>query len=133
MLLLCFFSLEWSSFFFPKSELVLFYFSPVQASHDAELAYGSVRAYMLLNVNNQNFSKTSISRQTSLVSEDYNLAVVVDVVFMKSMVVGCNDYTNKVTYVCRLAVNHQTCRHQYIVGCAAAKQLSVVCLQQSFS
>ncbi len=38
-----------------------------------------VCAHMLLNVNNQDKDKTSVSRRTSVVSEDYDLAVVVDV------------------------------------------------------
>ncbi len=48
----------------------------MEVSHDTELAYRSV-----LNANNKDFSKTSISRRTLVVSEDYSLAVVVVVVF----------------------------------------------------
>ncbi len=58
--------------------LVLSYF-PLP-SHDTELAYGRVCAHTLLSVNNQDFSKTSVSRWTSVVSQNYNLAVVIVVV-----------------------------------------------------
>ncbi len=58
--------------------LVLSYFPLLP--HDTELAYRSVRAHTLLNVNNQDFSKTHVGRQTWAVGEDYNLAVDVVVV-----------------------------------------------------
>ncbi len=42
-----------------------------------ELAYGSVLAHTLLDINNREFSKTSVSGQTLVVSEEYILGVVV--------------------------------------------------------
>ncbi len=64
--------------FFPQKVFVLvfFFFPLVGASHDTELAHRSVRAHTLLNVNNQDFSKTSVSRQTFVGNEDYHLGVV---------------------------------------------------------
>ncbi len=38
------------------------YFPLAEASHDMELAYESVCVHTLLNVNNQDLNKTSVSR-----------------------------------------------------------------------
>ncbi len=126
--------------------LVLSYFTLTEVSHDVELPYGSFCVHTLLSVNNQDFSKTSVSGRTSVVSEGYNFEVDVHEVHgrgIQQIFVTHSLNVTHVSYRCLLAGALEQCKlwllavgHPDVntpsVGCAEAKQISIACLQHSF-